>query len=59
MVEYSHDYNPSTWEVEAGESLVQDEPGLHIEFLASLSYIVRPSQKKKKKMARLAVWLKQ
>jgi hypothetical protein len=48
MVEYSHDYNPSTWEVEAGESLVQDEPGLHIEFLASLSYIVRPSQKKKK-----------
>jgi hypothetical protein len=56
MVEYSHDYNPSTWEVEAGESLVQDEPGLHIEFLASLSYIVRPSQKKKKVAEDSAWW---
>jgi hypothetical protein len=48
-------YTPHTWEVEAGRSQVQDQPGLHSEFQANLSYIANPVLKKKKKT--LHLWL--
>jgi hypothetical protein len=43
-----HTFNTSTQKVEAGGSKVQDQPGLHSKFKASLSYTVKPSLKKPK-----------
>jgi hypothetical protein len=40
-----HTCNPSTGEAKTGESWVEGQPELHIEFQASLSYITRLSQK--------------
>lgn len=47
-------YNPSTGEVEAGRSGVQDQPQPHSEFKASLAYM-RPCLKTNKKTSSSSV----
>jgi hypothetical protein len=44
-----HAYNPSTQEVEARGSRVQDQPGLTSKFEASMGYIMRLCLKKTNK----------
>jgi hypothetical protein len=45
----THVYNLNTHEAETKGSRVQGQPGVHSKFQASLSYIVKPYVKKKKK----------
>lgn len=57
----AHTFNPSYQETEAGSSLwIQVQPGLHSEFLASKSYLVRPwlNKQASKGVKEITQWLR-